>query len=163
MSVLRALAMLGAALALQVGLSRLWPECHRYVNLLIVPVVWYGACGSQHAALWMGCLAGLLHDAWFEFPIGVYGFKWTLIGWGLGVVSLRLDLNHRGGLLLAGALAWLADSLLDPGLRQLVDLDPVVRTPRDLLIHASVTGLLATFAGIIVERVRGRTTVRRVA
>jgi cell shape-determining protein MreD len=160
---LRALLVLLAALVLQVGLSRLWPECHRFVNLLVVPVVWYGSAGSQRAAMLVGCLAGLLHDSWFEFPIGVYGFKWALIGWGLGVVALRIDLNHQTGLFLAGVVAWLADSLLDPGLRRLVDLEPLVRSPRDIVIHAIVTGLLAALAGSIVRRMGERDSPRRFA
>lgn len=156
MRVLRAVLVLLGALALQVVLSRLWPENHRWVNMLIVPVIWYGVAASQRGAMLVGCLAGLLHDAWFEFPVGVYGFKWTLIGWALGSLALRFDLNHRAGWLLAGILAWSADSLLDPLLRRLVDLQPVVRAPREVVIHALVTGLLAAVAGSIVERGRGR-------
>jgi cell shape-determining protein MreD len=154
---------LAGALVLQVGLSRLWPECQRYVGILLLPVVWYGAAGTPRAAMFVGTAAGLLHDAWFEFPIGVYGFKWTLIAWALGALSSRIDLNHQGGLAMAGVLAWLADSLLDPGLRRLVDLEPIVRSPPEILVHAVTTGLLAALAGSIVERMQGRDSYRRLA
>lgn len=161
MKALRALVIVLGALALQVALSRVWSECHRYVNVLILPVVWYGVAGSPRSAMIVGCFAGLLHDAWFEVPLGVFGFKWTLIGWGFGVVAQRIDLDHPPGWFLAGVLAWTADSVLDPGLRRLLDLDPLMRRPRDLLIHAAVTGLLAALAGSIVERVRTRDPARR--
>ena len=161
MNVLRALLVLFAALALQVALSRLWTESHRFVNVLILPVVWYGVCGSPRSAMLVGCLAGLLHDSWFEFPLGVYGFKWTLIGWSFAVIAQRFDLDHPPGWFVAGALAWAADSLIDPVLRRLLDLDPLLRPARDLIVHAVVTGLLAAAAGSIVERVRRRDPGRR--
>jgi len=163
LKLLRVVLVLAGALVVQAGLSRLWPECQRYVGILILPVVWYGAAASPRAAMLVGSAAGLLHDTWFEFPIGVYGFKWTLIGWGLGALSSRIDLNHQGGLALAGVLAWLADSLLDPALRRLVDLEPIVRSPQEILVHAVTTGLLAALAGSIVERMRGRDSYRRLA
>jgi hypothetical protein len=149
---LRGLVVPFATLALQVGLSRLWPDGARFVQFMIVPVIWYGVAGSQRGAMLVGCMAGLLHDAWFELPLGVCGFKWTLIGWALGAVAVRIDLAHPPGLALVGALAGLADGLLDPGLRGLVDLAPQVRPLQDLALAALATGLLAAAAGSIVDR-----------
>ena len=156
MSVLRALAVVVGALIVQVVIGKVWPGGHRFLDVLIVPVIWYGVAGTQRAAMLVGCLAGLVHDAWFELPFGVYGFKWTLIGWVLAGISRRLDLNHPGGRFFAGAAAWLVDSLLDPGLRRLVDLESLVRHPTEIVAQSVLTGLLAVLAGSIVERARGR-------
>jgi rod shape-determining protein MreD len=148
---------LGAALGFQAGLGKVWPAGHRYVDAMIVPVVWHGIARSQRSAMLVGCIAGLMHDAWFEGAFGVHGFKWTLLGWILGGMSARLDLNNPAGRLAAGAGTWLADSLLDPLLRQLADLQPLARSPHEIVIQALVVGLLTAIAGSIVERrVSGR-------
>jgi rod shape-determining protein MreD len=154
-SLLGTLLALGAALGFQAGVGRIWPEGHRYVEAMIVPVVWHAIARSQRAGMLVGCAAGLLHDAWFEGLFGAYGFKWTLLGWALGGTSSRLDLNNPAGRVAAGAVAWLADSLLDPVLRRMVDLKPLVRSPHEILIQAVVVGLLTAVAGSIVDRREG--------
>jgi len=50
-TLLRATAVLLLALALQTGLGRLWPDAHRYVDLMYLPVIWYGIRRSQAAAM----------------------------------------------------------------------------------------------------------------
>ena len=56
MKLLRVVLVLAGALVVQAGLSRLWPECQRYVGILILPVVWYGAAASPRAAMFsMAC------------------------------------------------------------------------------------------------------------
>ena len=162
MKLLRAIIGLALAVSLQVGLGRLWPEAHRYFDLLLVPVVWYGIAGSQRSAMLMGCVAGLLHDAWFDIGVfGLNGFKRTLLGWILGGLGTRFDLNRQSGWLAAGALFSLADALLDLGLRRLLDLDQAAPHVMEVLIRAIVSGLLVGAAFGLQSRARARREQRR--
>ena len=122
MKLLTVIAVLAVGLALQTGLGRVWPDASRYVDVMMVPVVWYGIAGSQRSGMLVGCAAGLLQDAWFQAgAFGINGFKKTLIGWVLGGLGSRFDLNSTPSRFVFGAVATLSDSLLDLGLRQLLD------------------------------------------
>ncbi len=162
MSLLRALLALAAALALQTGLGRLWPDGGRIFELLLVPVVWYGVARSQRSAMIIGCAAGLLHDAWFQTAaFGLTGFKWSLIGWALGGLGSRFDLNRQGGRLLAGCCVALADSLLDLVLRALLDLRQTAPGPGELILRSVLTGLLVLASFSLLARARHRRELRR--
>jgi rod shape-determining protein MreD len=155
-SLLSALAVLLAGLVLQAGLAGVWPESHRFVDALLVPVVVYGVAGSQRAAMLLGCGAGLLRDSWFEAGIfGINGFKRTLLGWALSSIAQRLDLNHPTGRFVAGGALSLADGLLDLGLRGLLEQPSRLEPPWELLARFATTGLLSAAAGSILDR-RGR-------
>lgn len=161
MSLLWALIAVAAALALQAGLGRLWPEVHTYVDLLMVPVVWYAVARSQLSAMLVGCLAGLVQDAWFQVgSFGMNGFKKTLVGFLLGALASRLDLNQAAGRVLAGAGALLGDALLDVLLRRLLDLELQVPGPLQLLAPAVICGLIVAFAGNAVEKLGGGRPLR---
>ena len=161
MSLLRVIVFLALALALQSALGLLWPDAHRFVDIMLVPVAWYGIAGSQRTGMLVGCAAGLLQDAWFHLGVfGLNGFKKTLLGWVLGGLGSRFDLNRQTGRMLFGVLASLADSLMDLGLRQLLALDHAVPRPVDVLIKAVATGLLIAGAFFLAERVRRRRELR---
>jgi len=163
-SLLRFIVALAAALALQAGLSQVWPDAHRYIQFMLVPVVWYGVAGSQRSGMLAGCASGLLHDTWFQIgAFGLSGFKWTLLGWALGVVSARFDLNRQGGRMISGMITSLVDSLLDPGLRRLLDQRQVFPGPSEMLIKAVSTGLLVAAAFSVAERFNRRRQLRRLA
>jgi rod shape-determining protein MreD len=152
---------LALALALQSALGLLWPDAHRYVDIMLVPVVWWGIVGSQRTGMLVGCAAGLLQDAWFQLGVfGLNGFKKTLLGWILGGLGSRFDLNRQAGRLAFGTLASLADSLLDMGLRRLLDLQQAPPRPVEVLIKSVVTGLLVVGTFILMERVRRRRELR---
>jgi hypothetical protein len=141
------------ALGVQVALGRVWPEVHRYVDLLLIPVVLFGASGTQRSAMFIGCISGLLHDTWFQVgTFGVTGFRWTLLGWALGSVASRLDLGHGGGRFLVGAGLALADNLVDPLLLRLLDLPPRSHGVGPLIVQVLLTGLLAAAVGSMVDR-----------
>jgi len=141
------------ALGLQVALGRIWPEAHRYVDLLLVPVALCGTSGTQRSAMFVGCASGLLYDTWLQVgTFGISGFKRTLLGWVLGSLASRLDLGHGGGRFLAGALLALCDKLLDPGLLRLLDQPPRVHEIGALLLQALTTGLLTAAVGSMVDR-----------
>lgn len=164
MKLLRAVLALAGALALQVALGRMWPESHRWVDLLLVPVVWYGAAGSQRSGMLVGCAGGLLQDAWFDSgSFGLNGFKKTLIGWVIGAFGSRFDLNRKGVRFLTGALAVLADILLDLGLRSMLDLREGATSGWGLAARAAVGGVIIAGAFGITDRVRQRRQQRRLA
>jgi len=152
-SALRALLGLAAALGIQVALARIWPDTGRFVSLLLVLVVTYGVSGSQRSAMFMGCLAGLLNDSWLQAGVfGISGFKWTLLGWALAAVNMRLDLGHTPGRFGAGVAVVLGDSLLNGVLARLLDQSTRSRGLGILLLQALLTGLLAALVGSIVDR-----------
>ena len=155
MRLLRAIMGLALAVSLQVGLGSLWPDAHRYADLLLVPVVVYGIVGSQRSAMLVGCCAGLLQDAWFDIGVfGLNGFKRTLLGWILGGLGSRFDLNRRTGWLVAGALLSLADSLMDLGLRRLLDLEQATPRVTETVMRAVVAGVVVS--GVFSLRTRAR-------
>jgi rod shape-determining protein MreD len=159
---LRAAAVLALALGLQSILGLLWPASHRYVDAMLVPVVWFGISGSQRTGMYVGCAAGLLQDAWFRFGVfGINGFKKTLIGWILGGLGSRFDLNRQGGRVVFGAMASLADSLMDIGLRRLLDLASAPPGPAEIAIRAVVTGGLVGIAFYVTERAQRRRAFAR--
>jgi rod shape-determining protein MreD len=161
LKLLRVILALALALAIQSVLGLLWPQAHRYVDVMLVPVVWYAIVGSQRSGMLVGCSAGLLQDAWFHLAVfGLSGFKKTLLGWILGGLGSRFDLNRQGGRMAIGALASLVDSLMDIGLRQLLDLKLAVPGPGDVLIKAVVTGILVAGAFVLSERVGRRRELR---
>jgi len=154
MKFLTVIAVLAVCLAIQTGLGRVWPEAPRYVDVMMVPVVWYAIAGSQRSGMLVGCATGLVQDAWFQAgAFGISGFKKTLIGWVLGGLGSRFDLNSTPSRFVFGAVATLSDSLLDLGLRQLLDQSSAAPHPLEILIKAILTGILVVVAfGMTVWR-----------
>ncbi len=163
MSLLRALVVLATALVLQAGLGHLWPASHRFIDVLLVPVGVYGVRGTQRSAMLMGCATGLLRDTWFQAgAFGLNGFKRTLLGWAIGSLATRVDLNRGGGRLAAGVLVSVGDDLLDLILRRLLDQPTQFPHVWELLVKAGVTGLLVALAGSILDRVTTTRPARRI-
>ncbi len=147
MKFLTVIAVLAVCLAIQTGLGRVWPDAPRYVDVMMVPVVWYAIAGSQRSGMLVGCAAGLVQDAWFQAgAFGISGFKMTLIGWVLGGLGSRFDLNSTPSRFVFGAVATLSDSLLDIGLRQLLDQSSAAPHPLEIVVKAIVTGVLVVMA-----------------
>ena len=162
MSLLRAAIGLTLTLAVQAGLGRLWPESHRYVDLMYLPVIWYGIKRSQASAMWVGCAAGLMQDSWFHAGVfGLSGFKKTILGWALGGLGGRFDFNGQTVRFVAGAVIALVDTALDQGLRRLLDQQPSVPGVLELAVRAVLTGLLAIWVFGLVDRAKNRTPMRR--
>lgn len=162
MSVLKALAALAVCLTLQAGLARLAPGAVDWIDLMIVPVVWYGIRGSQRAAMLVGCAAGLVEDAWFGLgAFGLAGFRKTLLGWVLGGIGGRVELNHGPGRFLGGALCALGDGLIDRGFRAVLPLEAVAPPLWMLGIKSLLTALAVTMAFGLTDRIAGRESRRR--
>jgi hypothetical protein len=154
---LRLLLALALALLLQSALGLLWPGALRFVDIMLVPVVWFGIAGTQRTAMFAGLAAGLLEDAWFQLAVfGLNGFKKTALGWVLGGLGSRFDLNRQGVRMACGSLASIADSLMDLGLRRLLDQQQPAPSPTEILIKAAVVGLAVAALFSIVGFFRNR-------
>jgi rod shape-determining protein MreD len=163
---LRALLGLALALGFEAGLGRWAPAWHGYVDILMLPLVWYALARTQRSAMLVGCAAGLLQDVWFRGEvIGVSGFSKTLLGWALGGLGARFDLNVPLGRLLAGALTTTADYFLQIGLLRLLDMAPGPIDPLEIGVRAVAGGLLSLLVFAILNRVSrddpGKKPVRR--
>ena len=158
------IVVLALCLAAQAVVGRFVPEAPRYLDAMLVPVVWYAIAGSQRSGMLVGCAAGLLEDAWFQTgAFGLSGFKKTLVGWALGGLGSRFDLNRQPGRFVFGFAGSLADSLLDLGLRELLDQGPVRPRPLELLLRAVATALLVVLAFAFTRWVAGRRGRRAMA
>lgn len=156
MKTFRALLFLGICLGLQAGLARLLPASARYVDMMVLPVVWYAVRGSQRSALLAGCAGGLMQDGWFEAGVfGMTGFSKTFLGWLVGGLASRVDLNGFGLRFSVGAVFTLAQSVLEIGLRRL--LDQTTWTPQlwEWILKAAVTGAIVAIGFPLVDRFRG--------
>lgn len=162
MTLIRCALALLLGLFLEAGLGQWAPAARRYVDVMLVPVAWYGIARSQRSAMGVGCVAGLLQDAWFQAGVfGINGFKKTLLGWALGGLGTTFDLNQGVGRLASGALLAVADRLLEVGLRRLLDQTTAPLDPLVLVAQAVVGGLLVAAVFAILDRVRGKEAVRR--
>jgi len=154
MKALNFLLAIGAAVFLQASLGNLSDTLARYVDLTLLPVVWYGISGTQRSAMLVGCTVGLVHDAWFRVGVfGITGFKRTLLGWALGGLGRRFDLNHFVGRFAIGFAVALADGILDIGLRRLMDLT-LGSGWSEMFVRAGTTGLLAVVGFGLIDRFR---------
>ncbi len=149
------LLVVAAAVFLQAALGKLSGGFDRYIDLTLLPVVWYGIRGSQRSAMLVGCTVGLIHDTWFRIGVfGISGFKRTLLGWALGGVSSRFDLNRFAGRFVVGFALALADGILDAGLRRMLDLAQGAGW-FEMLTLAACTGGLAVIVFGLIDRFRG--------
>ncbi len=164
MRLLRGILALAICLCLEAAMGRWVPSSLRYVDVMLVPVAWYGIARSQRSAMLTGCVAGLIQDAWFETAVfGINGFKKTLLGFVLGGLGSRFDINQGVGWVLAGMILPIADRLLEAGLLRLLDRAVGSVDPIEMLIRAGAGGLLVAAAFSILVRVRGRKAIARVA
>ncbi len=149
---------LAVALMVEIALGRVAPGVLRYVDLMSLPMAWYALTRSQRSAMFVGCAGGLLEDAWFQGGLyGVGGFVRTLMGWILGGLGARFDLNVLWARALSGALVPVVGPLLELGVRRLFDQRVLAPSPWELGIRAAAGGLLLTAVFAIVERVAGST------
>ena len=155
MTFLRAAAAIALMLGLQVGIGRLWTAAPGWIDLQLIPVVLFAIGGNQRTGMWVGCAAGLTQDAWFHAGLfGLNGFKKTLLGWTLGALNARFDLQGNLAHFVAGVACSLGDSVLDPLLRRLIDREIAPVAWWQVGARALLAGLIVVVAFRIVERVR---------
>ena len=155
MTFLGGVILLVLLLGAQAGLNQVWPGAPEYVDFLLLPPVWYGLSRSQRSAMIAGSAAGLLRDIWFRASaLGIGGFSGTVVGFLVGAVGTRIDLNNSGARLLVGAGAALIDSTVTLLLLRLLDLDSVMPGVGATLLRALTTGVLTVWGFMLYERFR---------
>lgn len=154
MIALRAALALAVALGVQIVLGLWAPSLTRWVDVLTLPVAWYALAVSQRAGLFVGCAAGLLQDAWLQAELfGAAGFSKSLLGWALGGLAARFELNVAWGRATAGALLPVLDRLIVLGLRALFDRGVVPPDPVELGVRAVAGALLTLGVFATMDRV----------
>jgi len=111
---------IGLSLIFEIGLGRFAPGATRYIAVMTLPLVAYALRTSQRSSMVVGCVSGLLEDYWIEPRLfGLNGLVKTVLGWGMGGVGARFDLNNFWGRFASGASVHLVDEGLQTALRRL--------------------------------------------
>lgn len=164
MTYLRAFLAIGLGLAIEVGLGRWTPVVRGYLDVMLLPVAWYGIARSARSGMLVGCAGGLLQDAWFETGLfGLNGFVKTLLGYLLGRLGGTFDVNQGAGRFVVGAVLALAGRGAEAGMLKLLAAKAEPPDALELAVRALVTGLLVLAVFAILDRVRGPEAVRRKA
>ena len=153
MIVLFALLGIGLSLGFELGLGRFTPGVTNYVGLMTLPLAAYALRTSQRSAMMVGCASGLLEDYWIEPRLfGLNGLVKTILGWALGGIGARFDLNNFWGRCASGASLHLVDAGLQTALRRLFGEAVVPLTAASLGIRAIAGGLLTAAVLTIVSK-----------
>ena len=93
----------------------------RYVDLALVLTVYFGLQRAPVLGMVTGMVAGLGEDAVQGGILGVGGFSKTLIGYLVGVASVRLSLENPLARLSVVAVASAVNTILFVGLHQMLE------------------------------------------
>jgi len=146
--VLWALLGIGLSLAGQLCLGRFAPGATQYLALMTLPLAAYALRTSQRSSMVVGCVSGLVEDYWIEPRLfGLNGLVKTILGWALGGIGARFDLNNVWGRCASGASVHLVDEGLQTALRRLFGEAPAPVSLASLGIRAVAGGLLT--AGVL--------------
>ena len=153
MIVLWALVGIGLSLACELGLGRFAPGATQYVAAMTLPLATYALRTSQRSSMLVGCASGLLEDYWIEPRLfGLNGLVKTLLGWALGGIGARFDLNNVWGRFASGASVHLVDVGLQTALRRLFGEAVAPVSVASLGIRAVAGGLLTAAVLAIVGK-----------
>jgi rod shape-determining protein MreD len=153
MIVLWALLGIGLSLAFELGLGRFAPGVMHYVAPMTLPLAAYALRTSQRSSMVVGCASGLLEDYWIEPRLfGLNGLVKTILGWALGGIGARFDLNNFWGRCASGASLHLVDEGLQTALRRLFGEAVVPLGAASLGIRAVAGGLLTAAVLTIVGK-----------
>ena len=153
MIVLWALLGIGLSLACELGLGRFAPGATQYVASMTLPLATYALRTSQRSSMFVGCASGLLEDYWIEPRLfGLNGLVKTLLGWALGGIGARFDLNNVWGRFASGASVHLVDVGLQTALRRLFGEVVAPVGVASLVIRAVAGGLLTAAVLAIVGK-----------
>jgi rod shape-determining protein MreD len=153
MIVLWAVLGIGLTFACELALGRFAPGATRYVTLMALPLTAYALRTSQRSSMVVGCASGLLEDFWIEPRLfGLNGLVKTILGWALGGVGARFDLNNFWGRCAAGAAVQLVDEGLQTAFRRLFGEAVAPATVATIGVRAVAGGLLTAGVLAIVAR-----------
>ena len=153
MIALWALLGIGLSLIAELGLGRFAPGATRYVAMMTLPLAAYALRTSQRSSMMVGCASGLLEDYLLEPRLfGLNGLVKTFLGWALGGLGARFDLNNFWGRCAAGASVQLVDEGLQAALRRLFGDAVAPVTVLSLAVRAVSGGLLTAGVLSIVSR-----------
>ena len=153
MIVLWALLGIGLSLMVELGLGRFAPGVTHYVAVMTLPLVAYALRTSQRSSMVVGCASGLLEDYWIEPRLfGLNGLVKTILGWALGGIGARFDLNNFWGRCASGASLHLVDEGLQTALRRLFGEAVAPVGAASLGIRAVAGGLLTAAVLAIVSK-----------
>ncbi len=93
----------------------------RYIDLALVVTVYFGLQRAPVLGMTTGMIAGLGEDAVQGGILGVGGFSKTLIGYLVGVASVRLSLENPLARLSVVAVASATNTILFVGLHQMLE------------------------------------------
>jgi rod shape-determining protein MreD len=111
---------IGLALAAELALGRFAPGTTAYLAISTLPMVAYALRTSQRSSMLVGASSGLLQDYWMEPRLfGLHGLVNTLLGWAVGGVGARFDLNNVWGRFAAGASVHVVGEGLELAFRKL--------------------------------------------
>jgi len=151
--VLWAVLGIGLSLAFELVLGRFAPGATRYVALMTLPLVAYALRTSQRSSMVVGCASGLLEDYWIEPRLfGLNGLVKTILGWAMGGIGARFDLNNFWGRFASGASVHLVDEGLQTALRRLFGEIVAPVGVASLGIRAVAGGLLTAAVLAIVSK-----------
>lgn len=153
MIVLWAILGIGLSLAFELALGRVAPGATRYLAVMTLPLVAYALRTSQRSSMVVGCASGLLEDYWIEPRLfGLNGLVKTVLGWALGGIGARFDLNNFWGRFASGASVHVLDEGLQTALRRLFGEAVVPVGVATLGIRAVAGGLLTAGVLAIVSK-----------
>lgn len=143
MAVLRFLLALAAAVAVHAFGTRFFPGLGRGLDLFLVVTVLQGLSGRSLAGLLGGWAAGLTKDALTGGPFGLYGFAFTLIGYGTARLAQRLVVQRGPSVALLVAGVSLLTQLVVAGASFLALPFTVWPDPLWSLVQAAGSGAVA--------------------
>jgi rod shape-determining protein MreD len=144
---------IGLAFVCELALGRFAPGATRYLALMTLPLATYALRTSQRSSMLVGCTSGLLEDFWIEPRLfGLNGLVKTILGWALGGLGARFDLNNFWGRFAAGASLHLVDEGLQTALRRLFGGAVAPVSALTLGIRAAAGGLLTAAVLAIVGK-----------
>jgi len=144
---------IGLALAFELVLGRFVPDATRYVAVMTLPLIAYALRTSQRSSMLVGCVSGLLEDYWIEPRLfGLNGLVKTILGWALGGIGARFDLNNFWGRFASGASVSLVEEGLQTALRRLFGEAVAPVGIATLGIRAVAGGLLTAAVLVIVSK-----------